>query len=182
MELQSSSKYFEKNNKSSRVRHDRKTLISVFVYLLSTIVNFFFCRGDWALGCVPVQFWDFANISLFPKFLNLKSYGNSWSTSYVRFLVQNIEFRFTWGEWYVYQNFVKFQVVMQRTGVPGSVISLGKNQNIQTEIVKVWPRFYLYIKNGFRIIATSVFRHRKPCTRGVFRTQSNIEGGTFLRK
>ena len=43
----------------------------------------YFCRGDWTLGCVLKEFWDFVNISLFPKIVSLNSLGNS----YTRFLL-----------------------------------------------------------------------------------------------
>ena len=58
-------------------------------------------RGDGgagALGCIPMNFCDFANIPQFLKIQSVQSFG----TSYVRFLIINIKFRFTCGEWNVY--------------------------------------------------------------------------------
>ena len=42
---------------------------------------------------VSTKIWDFANISLFPKILSLKSFGNS----YTKFAILGITFRFTCG-------------------------------------------------------------------------------------
>ena len=54
---------------------------------------FNFWEGDWELDYVSTQIWDFPNISLFPKILSLKSFGNS----YTNFVILDITFRFTWG-------------------------------------------------------------------------------------
>ena len=43
--------------------------------------------GHWALGYVSTQTWDFPNISLFPKILSLKSFGNSWGNSCTKFAI-----------------------------------------------------------------------------------------------
>ena len=48
-------------------------------WLLLPKVNFW--KGDWALGYVSTQIWDVPNISLFPKIVTLKSFGNSWGNS-----------------------------------------------------------------------------------------------------
>ena len=40
--------------------------------------------------------WDFLNISLFPKFLSLKLFGNSWGNMYAMFLLQEIKSRYLW--------------------------------------------------------------------------------------
>ena len=56
--------------------------------LISTFVFFGCCcliglqGGDWALGYVSTQIWDFSNISLFSKMLSLKWFGNSRENSY----------------------------------------------------------------------------------------------------
>ena len=52
-----------------------------------------FGGGDWALGYVCAQIWDFPNISLFPRILSLKLFGNS----YTKFALVDITFRFTCG-------------------------------------------------------------------------------------
>ena len=53
-----------------------------FWYLLlraswQLLPEFNFWKGDWVLGYVSTQNWDFPNITLFPKILSLKSFGNS---------------------------------------------------------------------------------------------------------
>ena len=55
--------------------------------------GFDFGGGDWALGYVCAQIWDFPNISLFPRILSLKLFGNS----YTKFALVDITFRFTCG-------------------------------------------------------------------------------------
>ena len=47
---------------------------------------------------VYTQVWDVPNISLFPKILNVKSFGNSWDNSCTKFATLDITFRFTCGE------------------------------------------------------------------------------------
>ena len=57
--------------KSSKNEHNKKgyryLLYRVFWLLLP---KFNFWKGDWALGYVSTQIWDFPNISLFPKILS----------------------------------------------------------------------------------------------------------------
>ena len=65
----------EKSSKTGRTRKIWYLLLRVFWLLLS---KFSFWKEDWALGYVSIQIWDFPSISLFPKILNLKSFGNSW--------------------------------------------------------------------------------------------------------
>ena len=59
---------------------------------------FNFLKGDWALGYPSLQVLDFLNISLFPKMLSLKSFGNSWRILYTEFAKLDITFRFTRGK------------------------------------------------------------------------------------
>ena len=67
--------------------------------LISTFACFDCCcrtlilGEDWALGYVCAQVWDFPNISLFPRILSLKLFGNS----YTKFALVDITFRFTCG-------------------------------------------------------------------------------------
>ena len=49
--------------------------------------EFNFWKGDWALGYVSTQIWDFPNISWFPKILSLKSFGNWWGNSCTKFAI-----------------------------------------------------------------------------------------------
>ena len=76
------------------------------------VAKIYFSRGDWTLDCVPMQFLDFAYFSTFPLILSLKSFGNVWGNLYIRFLILNTKFRSTRGEWNVYWNLVKFQVII----------------------------------------------------------------------
>ena len=46
---------------------------------------------------VSTQIWDFPNVSLSPKILNLKLFGNSWENSYTKFAKLDITLRFTCG-------------------------------------------------------------------------------------
>ena len=94
-----------KYKKSSKVRQDRRNLISVLAYLLSASAESYLYRGDWTLGCVPMQFWDFANISLFPKILSLKSFDILWGNSNIMFQILDIKLRFTCGAWNLYWHF-----------------------------------------------------------------------------
>ena len=68
--------------KSRKVCQDWKTL-SIFAYLLSASAKIYFWKGDWTLSCVPMQFWDFAIISVFPKILSLNLFSNSSGNLYI---------------------------------------------------------------------------------------------------
>ena len=74
-------------------------------------LKFNFWKGDWALGYVSTQIWDFPNISWFPKILSLTSIHNSWGNSYTKFDILDITFCF------------------------GSVLKHCKFQNVMTKIV-----------------------------------------------
>ena len=55
--------------------------------------------GDgWALSYNSLKFWDFPDLSKFPKNLSVKSFGNSFSNSYIPCLWLIITLRFTCGE------------------------------------------------------------------------------------
>ena len=71
-----------------------------------------FWRGNWTLGCVSTQFWDFSNISKFSMALSLKLFGNSLSNSYTKIFVLEIKFCFTCGDWDLHWNFLKFPNIM----------------------------------------------------------------------
>ena len=88
---------WNKLEKSSKTGQDKKSwylLLRVFGLLLP---KFNFWKGDWALGYVSTQIWDFSNISLFPKILSLKSFDNLWGNSHTKFAILDITFRFTCG-------------------------------------------------------------------------------------
>ena len=71
--------------KLDRTRKVWSLLLRVF-WLLLPKLNL--RKGNWALGYVSTQIWDFPNISLF-----LKSFGNS----YTKFAILDITFRLTCG-------------------------------------------------------------------------------------
>ena len=62
----------------------------------------YFCRGDWSLDCVPVDFRDFPVISLYPKILSLMLFGNSLGNLCIEFFILDIKLRSTYGEWKLY--------------------------------------------------------------------------------
>ena len=64
--------------------------LRVFCLLLQ---GFNFWGGNWALRYVSTEISDFPDISLFPKVLSLKSFGNS----FTKFALLDITFRFTCG-------------------------------------------------------------------------------------
>ena len=70
-------------------------------------------KGDWTLGYVSTQIWDFCNISYFPKILSLKVFGNLWGNSYTKFVILDIKFRSLWQIGPL-QRAVKFQDIMTR--------------------------------------------------------------------
>ena len=77
---------------------DRARKVFLFLRVFWRLLpKFSFPKGDWALGYVSAQVWDFLNISLFPKLLSLKLVGNSWGNSYSKFAILNMTFRFTFG-------------------------------------------------------------------------------------
>ena len=79
--------------KLCKVRHDHKTLISVF-----QVPKVYFGKENWTLNYALIQFWDFCNISLFLKVLSLKPLDISRSNSY-KFSYTTYQFRFYCGEW-----------------------------------------------------------------------------------
>ena len=49
--------------KSSKIAQEKESLISVFACFLTAIAKCSFWKGDWALGYVFIEIWDFSNIS-----------------------------------------------------------------------------------------------------------------------
>ena len=72
--------------KSSKVRQNQKTSTSVFTYFLSAIAKNPFLQGR--LGTELCHL-------VFHKNLNFNLFGNSWGSVDIKFLVQDIKFRFT---------------------------------------------------------------------------------------
>ena len=67
----------------------------MFQELFASIeILFFFWWGEhWALGYNSIKFWDFPDISWFPKILCLKSFGNSWGNWYIACLLLTMTLR-----------------------------------------------------------------------------------------
>ena len=82
--------------RNSEIRESFDFYLSAFFLLEST--KFLFWEEDSALGYNSMKFWDFPNLSKFPKILSLKSFGNSWGNLYEPFLLLTIALRFTCGE------------------------------------------------------------------------------------
>ena len=93
---------WNKIEKSSKIGHDKKSLMSTFACVLTTIAKVKFCKGDWALVYVSTLIWDFSNISWFSKILSLKSFTNSWGNSYTKFAILDFKFCFTCDKWDLY--------------------------------------------------------------------------------
>ena len=87
---------WKKLEKSSKTGQDKKSLILTFACFWLLLPKFNFWKGDWVLDYFSTQIWDFPNISLFPKTLSLKSFGNSWGNSCTKFAILDITFRFTY--------------------------------------------------------------------------------------
>ena len=88
----------QKSSKTEKVKTFWYTLIYCCVVVGLVLPTFNFWKGDWALGYVSTQLWDFTDISLFPKILTLKSFGNSWGNSYTKFAILANMFPFTCGQ------------------------------------------------------------------------------------
>ena len=80
----------KKGKKSSRIGQEQKAFLSAKTKVL------FLERV--ALGSIFTQFGHFPNISQFSKIVSLKSFGKSWGNLYTTFFMQNIKYRFTFGE------------------------------------------------------------------------------------
>ena len=60
--------------------------------------GFWVLEDGWVLTIKSKHLKDFFEISLFPKILSIKLFGNSWGNLYIHFLVIIIWFRYTYGE------------------------------------------------------------------------------------
>ena len=56
----------KKPNKVSKTEKLRYLFLGIFWTLVPKV---YFCRGDWTLGCLPIEFWDITNT------LNLSKVG-----------------------------------------------------------------------------------------------------------
>ena len=76
--LQSFTKYLRLTLVSMLNSALRESLISFYQKYFSSINKFSFWKENWALGYHSMQFRTFPDISLFPKIISLKSFGNSY--------------------------------------------------------------------------------------------------------
>ena len=67
-------------------------------FILASNEKMFMLTLTWALVYNSSKFWDFPDISIFPKILSFKSFGNSWSISHTPCLLLIITLCFTSGE------------------------------------------------------------------------------------
>ena len=59
----------KKPNKVSKTEKLRYLFLAIF---WTSVPKIYSCRGDWTLGCLPMKFWDFSNVSIR---LNLSKVG-----------------------------------------------------------------------------------------------------------
>ena len=104
--VQSSAKYFEKNQEIKQNYARLKNVDTCFCIFLRTSVkrfrrDFFACfRECWTLSCLSITFWDFPNVFFFYNILSLKFSGRFWCDLNVKKtdLVIDTIFPFTCGE------------------------------------------------------------------------------------
>ena len=61
----------KKLNKVSKTEKLRYLFLAIF---WTSVPKIYFCREDWALGCLPMKFWDVSNVSIS---LNLSKGGHT---------------------------------------------------------------------------------------------------------
>ena len=65
----------------SEAKLDKPLISGFYVFFQHQCQKCVSAGGDWTVDCVPMQFWVFANIFLFPKIFSLKLFSNL----YIRF-------------------------------------------------------------------------------------------------
>ena len=85
-----------KIKKSSKVRQKKKKWYLFLRTVWEVVPEIYFCRRDCAGDWVPINFFNFPDISLLCKILSLKSYGNRWAKSYVQFVLLGMKFILLW--------------------------------------------------------------------------------------
>ena len=93
--LLSRTKYLRQTLVLCETVHHGKVQIIFFRSFLLVLKKKLFWEYGLALGYNSMKFWDFPNISLFPKILSLKSFGHSWGNSYLLCLLLIITLRFS---------------------------------------------------------------------------------------
>ena len=103
--------------RQSFTKYLRKALVSMWNSKIRETFNFYFSavfcwyqqsfyfekwpghwEEDWALDYNSMNFWDFPDLSEFPKILSLKSWGKSWGNSSIPYLLLKIALCFNCGE------------------------------------------------------------------------------------
>ena len=83
---------------NNALRNKFSFYFSALFLLVSAISLFFWWGGGLGPGYNSMGFWDFPDLSNFPKILSLTSFGNSWDNLYIPCLLRIITLRFTCGE------------------------------------------------------------------------------------
>ena len=81
-----------------RTSFPRNTSGWLLLNFLQVLMEYSFWEGEWALVSNSMKFWDFSEITEFPKVLRPRMFGNSWCHSLIQFLLRRIALCFTWGE------------------------------------------------------------------------------------
>ena len=92
-------------------REIRKFQFLFFSSFLLVSRKSLFWDEDWTLGYNSREFWDFPDLSKFPKILSLKLFGNS----YILSLLVIIALRFTCGESKIWEDIKMSQNIMKMT-------------------------------------------------------------------
>ena len=89
-------------------------------------------------------FWK-EDWAFFPsKILSLKSFGKSWCNSYKMFFIVDINYRFTSGEFKLFENSTKFQNIMTMIVVlPKAVVFTDENSGMKKNMVHSVTQFYI---------------------------------------
>ena len=93
--------FWEKSRNQAKSDKRKKNDKKWYLFLRTVwalVPKMYFCRGDWAKDWVPMNFFNFPDISLLCKILSLNSFGNRWAKSYIEFVLLDMKFRFTCGE------------------------------------------------------------------------------------
>ena len=108
-------KIFDTNSSSHvKRRTTGKVKFLFFSRFLIVLTRFPFREGDQTLGNNSMKFWDFPDISWFPKILILKSFFKSWGNMYIPCLLLIIMLRFICGERKVCSTVKKSQIIMNK--------------------------------------------------------------------
>ena len=94
--------------------------------------NFYLWKGDWVLGSASDHFYDFPNVSLFPKIVSLESFDKSLGTLHTMFLVFYIKYHFTCGESNLYYSLPVFHKFTS------AIVSYEKTRETLKKFITFW--------------------------------------------